>query len=105
MNTLELARVLVGLCQLLLPRQLYRAALGTSPPPGAVAVMRILGARHVVQGLLLARAGRTWHRCGALVDLAHAGTMVAVACSDRRWRKPAGVDAVLASSFAALEAR
>ncbi|ALE06234.1 hypothetical protein AL755_13460 [Arthrobacter sp. ERGS1:01] len=84
---------------------LYRVATGAAPSPGTVVLMRVLGTRHVLQALLLARAGTTAHRCGALVDLAHAGTMVAVACADQRWRKPAGVDATLASTLAALEAR
>lgn len=111
MKTLELIRGLLGLCQLIMPRLLYRAATGTAPSPGTTVVVRILGARHVVQSLLLARSGttaaggKTWHRCGALVDLAHAATMVAVACGDKRWRMAAGIDAALASTFSALEAR
>lgn len=105
MKLLEVIRGLVGLCQLVRPQLLYRAVTGAPPSPGAVVVMRVLGARHLGQALLLARAGQTLHRCGALVDLAHAATMVAVACGDRRWRKPAGIDAVLASTFAAMEAR
>ncbi|MGO2542286.1 hypothetical protein ACT3TS_17145 [Specibacter sp. AOP5-B1-6] len=105
MKALEVIRIMVGLCQLVRPQLLYGAATGSQPPPGAVVVLRVLGARHFVQGLLLARAGRTWHRCGALVDLAHAATMVALACGDRRWRKPAALDAALASAFAAMEAR
>lgn len=105
MRTVEQVRALVGLCQLLRPQPLYRAVTGAPPSRDAVVVMRVLGARHLVQALLLARAGRTWHRCGALVDLAHAATMVAVACGGPRWRKPAGFDAVLATAFAAMEAR
>lgn len=111
MKTLELCRGLLGLCQLIRPQLLYRAVVGTHPNPGAVVLMRVLGARHVAQALLLARGGttaqggKTWHRCGALVDLAHAATMVALACGDRRWRRAAGFDAVLASTFTVLEAR
>lgn len=105
MKTLESIRALIGLCQLIRPQLLYRAVTGVAPSPGTVKLMRVLGARHLVQALILARAGTTVHRCGALVDLAHAGTMVALACGDRRWQKPAALDAVLASTFAALEAR
>lgn len=111
MKKLELCRGLLGLCQLIRPQPLYRAVTGAMPPPGTVVLMRVLGARHVVQALLLTGAGtttqggKTWHRCGALVDLAHAATMVALACGDRRWRRPAGIDAALASAFSALEAR
>ncbi|AIY00511.1 hypothetical protein ART_0912 [Arthrobacter sp. PAMC 25486] len=111
MKTLEFCRGLLGLCQLIRPQLLYRAATGTAPSPGAAVVVRVLGARHVVQALLLTRAGstaqggKTWHRCGALVDLAHAATMVALACGNGRWRKPAGIDAALASTFAVLESR
>lgn len=105
MTALEAFRGLFGLCQLAWPRLLYRAATGVPPSPGAVVVMRVLGARHLIQALLLARADRTWHRCGALVDLAHAATMVAAATGDRRWRKPAGIDAALASALSVVEAR
>ena len=111
MKTLELARLAMGLGQLICPKPLHRAATGTTPSPRTVLVMRILGARHVVQALLLVRAGpmeqggKTWHRCGGLVDLAHAATMVAVASGDRRWRRSAAMDAAVASTFAALEAR
>ncbi|ALE91743.1 hypothetical protein AOC05_04380 [Arthrobacter alpinus] len=111
MKKLELCRGLLGVCQLIRPQLLYRTVTGTTPSPGAVVLMRVLGARHVVQALLLAGAGpttqgvKTWHRCGALVDLAHAATMVALACGDRRWRRPAGIDAALALAFSALEAR
>ncbi|WP_104092113.1 hypothetical protein [Arthrobacter sp. GMC3] len=111
MKTLETLRGIYGLCQLIRPQLLYRAVTGTMPTPGAALIIRVLGTRHVLQALVLARfgptvpGGKTLHRCGALVDLVHAGTMVAMACAERRWRKPAGLDAFLASTFAALEAR
>lgn len=101
----EAARALLGMFELAQPRLLYRAVAGTPPSGTVVIVIRVLGARHVVQALLLSRAGQGWHRCGALVDLTHAASMVTVACAGRRWRRPAGVDAVLASAFAAMEAR
>lgn len=105
MKSLELARGLLGLCELLRPQLLYRAVTGTRPTPAVVVVMRVLGARHATQALLLSQAGRSWHLCGALVDLAHAASMVGLACGSRRWRRAAGVDAALASVFAAMEAR
>lgn len=111
MKTLELARLAMGLGELFCPQPLHRAATGTPPSPGAVLLMRVLGARHVVQAMVLLRAGtmepggKTWHRCGGLVDLAHAATMVAVASGGRRWRRAAAIDAAVASTFAALEAR
>lgn len=111
MKQLELCRALLGVSQLIRPQLLYRAVTGTLPTPGATLVIRILGVRHLAQAVLLAGAGttaqggKTWHRCGALVDLAHAATTVALACADRRWRRAAGVDAALASTFSALEAR
>lgn len=105
MTALEAFRGLFGLCQLVWPRLLFRAVTGVPPSQGAVVVMRVLGARHLIQALLLARAARSWHRCGALVDLAHAATMVAAAIGNRHWRKPAGIDAALASALAVAEAR
>lgn len=105
MKSVELARGVLGLCELVRPQLLYLAVTGDQPAPGVVVVMRFLGARHAAQALLLSRAGRSWHRCGALVDLAHAASMVGVACGSPRWRLAAGIDAVLASAFAAMEAR
>lgn len=105
MMSVELVRGLLGVCELVRPQLLYRAVTGTQPTPGVVVVMRVLGARHAAQALLLSRAGRSWHRCGALVDLAHAASMVGLACGSRRWRRAAGIDAVLASAFAVMEAR
>ncbi len=111
MKALEFVRLSLGLSQLICPRPLHRAAIGTPPSPHTVLVMRFLGARNVVQALLLVHAGtevqdrKTWHRCGAMVDLAHAASMVAVASADRRWRRAAAIDAAVASFFAALEAR
>jgi hypothetical protein len=86
----------------------YRVLSGERPPKGAVAVVRVLGARHVAQGMLLAGADRlavphTLHRMFSLVDAAHCATMVALAAASRRLRRPAGIDAVIAGSFAALE--
>lgn len=108
MKPLELVRICYGACELIWPSGVYRVLSGGPPPKGAVAVMRILGARHVAQGVVLAGADRlsaphTLHRMFSLVDAAHCATMVALAAASRRLRRPAAIDAVIAGSFAALE--
>lgn len=104
LSSVELARGVIGLCQLFAPKPLFRAVVGSAPPPAAVATTRILGARNVIQAVLLVRAGKTAHRCGAIVDVAHAASMAALAGASARWQRPCATDAVLASAWAALEA-
>ncbi len=69
-------------------------------PDGAVTVVRVLGGRHVLQGLVEMAARPSFCRLGAASDLLHAATGVALAASDRRWRSVAGADAALATGFA-----
>jgi hypothetical protein len=68
-------------------------------------VARVLGARHLLQAAVEARGAERQARgrsiLGRSVDLSHAGTAVALAATDRRWRRLAVVDAVIATGFAA----
>ena len=72
-------------------------------------VARVLGARHLLQAVVEARGGRRpgggRSVLGRSVDLSHAGTAVALAATDRRWRRVASLDAVIATGFAAAGRR
>ncbi|OOP64871.1 hypothetical protein BMF89_01670 [Arthrobacter sp. SRS-W-1-2016] len=103
MKPLEVVRAAYGLCELLAPDFLSGRLLGEAPDGGARLVIRILGARHIAQALLTARAGRTAHRIGGSVDAAHAASMVLLAALDGRYRTPATANAVIALVFAAGE--
>jgi len=64
-------------------------------------VMRLLGARHIVQGALVASnpSSRAARR-GAVIDLVHACTAVALGVLDRRQRRLAFTEGCVAAAFA-----
>ncbi|GAA4266635.1 hypothetical protein [Frondihabitans peucedani] len=103
---LEILRAAFGLAELLFPDQVAEHILGHPADPRERVFIRILGGRHLTQAaILLILSRRTAHRLGGVVDLIHAGTMVAVAVTDPR-RKVAGtVNATVAVVFAAGELR
>ena len=71
-------------------------------PAAMRAVARVLGARHLVQGLLtVGRPARAALALGAEVDAAHSASMIAIGLLSRRWRTAAFTDALLAGSLAA----
>jgi hypothetical protein len=86
---------------LALPEPLLRAG-GGSVSPAAVAAVRVLGVRHLVQaGASAGRPRRSVAGLGALVDTMHAGSCVALAVGSARWRRVASVDALVEAGFAA----
>lgn len=103
MKPLEVIRAAYGLCELLAPDFVSGRLLGEAPDGQVRLVIRILGARHLVQAALTARAGRTAHRVGGCVDAVHAASMIGLAALDGRHRRSAAVNAALALVFAAGE--
>lgn len=101
---LEAGRAAYGLVGLVAPGRLATLELGRAPGRGATTVARILGARHLAQGLaVLATGGADAHRVGAAVDALHAASMVpwsAAARTDRRYYVTSGV---VAATLALLE--
>ena len=73
--------------------------LGGHPTGRARTVVRVLGARHVVQAAVEQRDRGRHRLLLAAVDWAHAASGLALAAVDRRWRRPALTDAVLATGF------
>lgn len=68
-------------------------------------VIRVLGARHVLQAAVTAwRPTPAVLAAGAATDVLHAASMAALALCDARWRGRAAADAVLASCFAIASA-
>ncbi len=97
-----LLRTAWGITLLGAPRSLLRAAGGPDQGPVPVLVARVLGVRQVGQGAATFLAPRRWMlRAGAGADALHAATGVALALSDRRWRRVGFCDAVLATTFMA----
>src|SRR6476660_1084112 len=99
-TALTAVRALWGTTLLLAPRRLLHTA-GHPPTRAAVAVLRVLGARHIGQSAVTADAPlRPALRWGAAVDALHAATGLALAAASPRWRRAALLDAAVASGFA-----
>lgn len=73
-------------------------------PPGEVdeLAVRVLGVRHLAQGVAQASAPGLDQRLFAGVDVLHAASMVWLAVVDERRRRPALVSAAAAAGAAAL---
>ena len=72
---------------------------GGQDGPRVRAVLRVLGARHLLQG-----AGELWphggrHDLDPMIDGLHALTAAGLAILDPRWRRPAVTDAAVAAGF------
>lgn len=90
-----------GLLLLLAPAAVGRLETGQSIDDRTRRVARILGARHVAQAVVSGRAGGyPALALGAVLDLLHASSMVALGVLDRRRRRTATLDALIAASFA-----
>jgi len=69
----------------------------------ARAVVRVLGARHLVQAAMTLNADPVGHLVGGTVDLTHSASMVLVASLDRRRRRGAAASAAIALAFGIAE--
>jgi hypothetical protein len=101
------ARLCWGAALVAAPRLLLRglARLDRPAHPGAVAAIRVLGARHLVQTLIEVVAPQ--HVVGYLeagTDALHAVTDVGLALLAPRWRRVALIDAAIATFFAVTTA-
>jgi hypothetical protein len=102
-TALEIVRITYGATQLILPGQIARWTGGQTDNV-SLRVRRVLGARHIAQGLLLMGHSSRRHHLGAMVDGAHAASMIALAMADRRRRRDAMLNAISTSAFALGEA-
>lgn len=75
-------------------------AHGSSEP--ARVVIRILGARHLVEAGLELYQGPRWREAGGVVDAIHSATALGFATFDHDWRRAAIADAVVAAGFATV---
>ncbi|WP_160133699.1 hypothetical protein [Halococcus salsus] len=71
-------------------------------PSRAVAVGRLLGARHVLQALTVGRTrSEAWENAGVGVDVLHALSMLLFAGYSENYRRLAALDALVAGAWAA----
>ena len=104
-TALSAVRATGGAVMLLAPGTVCRL-YGQPPTPAAQGVVRVLGARHVVQAAVtLARPDRLVVGGGALVDLAHAASAVVWAALAREHRRPGLTSAAAATVLAAAARR
>lgn len=84
------------------PGRLLRAG-GGRDTPGVRAGVRILGARHLAEAVVLACAhNRRPLRLITVIDLVHAASMVALAAASRRMRRDALLSAASAGALVTL---
>ncbi len=99
-RALAVATMLLGAGMAGAPAVVGRWSAGPGDPPPPV-IVRILGAREVLQGVAVAvRPSRTVIGAGILVDVAHAATMVAGAVLLPRYRRPTVLSGLLALASA-----
>jgi hypothetical protein len=73
---------------------------GAGDSASARRVLRVLGARHMLQALAEQRYGTGAVRLGSYVEALHALSCIGFGCVDRRWRRAAFTDAAISTGFA-----
>jgi len=100
-----LVRAAYGAVLLGAPGAAIRLCTGRPASSRARATARVLGARHLTQAALTAAApGAVALATGAVADLAHCVSMLAIALADQRLRPAALADGTVAALFAAAGA-
>jgi uncharacterized membrane protein len=99
MKLLEVFRAAYGVTEICAPRWGVGMLLGRAPDRKTAAVIRVLGARHLIQALMTHRKGQSAHRIGGTVDLLHAASMVGIAVRYKKHRSPALLSAAIAAVF------
>jgi len=112
-DLLDAVRACYGGLLLAAPRRVLSVRAPGEASPRTLGVVRVLGARHLMQAALTAGAlsarepseevppGRAL-LAGSGVDTAHAASMIGLALACRPLRRPALADALLASTLAAF---
>jgi len=103
---LSTARGAWGALLLLAPAVPLRALTGGSEPGGGPTLLRILGARHVLQAAVTLAMPTAWTlRLGAVADALHSVSALAFAAVDDRERRAPLLDAAVAAAWAAASVR
>jgi hypothetical protein len=102
-NAVGMARLGVGVAELMAPGRIAGAVLGHVPDRRERAVVQVLGARHLGQQVAAWRGDDLL--AGPLIDVLHAASMVGLAALSRRYRRAALASALTASAFAVAARR
>lgn len=101
MNRFAALRVGYGAVLLAVPDPVFRLYTGHRADPLARAVTRLLGARHLIQGILTGGTpSAVVLALGTEADVAHVASMLGLAVCDRQRRRAGLIDAAVAGSFA-----
>ena len=100
--TFIVVQALWGATLLVAPGRVLQVLGGPNEDRIPERIMRILGARHVLQATAERVFGDSALRLGVWVDGLHALTAFGFACVDARWRRAALSDAVITSGLAAV---
>jgi hypothetical protein len=104
-NVLDVTRGVYGAALLLRPTALCRVLHTDVPSTELRRVMRVLGARHLAQAIVVPLVDSdTTRSLGAVADVLHAATDLLYARFRRGRRTGAEFDAVVAASFAVANA-
>ena len=100
-KALSVTRTGWGALLVLVPRVPLAALTQGRQPVGGRTLLRVLGARHVLQGVatLAVPSALTLH-LGAAADALHSASAVAFAALDDRERRAASLDALVAAGWA-----
>lgn len=98
-------RSLWGALLVVVPGPVLRGLGGTDQGRAPRRVIRVLGARHLVQAGVEWRLGGRARETGVAVDALHAATALGFGVLDRRWRRAAFTDATIATAFIGLGLR
>lgn len=102
MRGLTATRILYGSVLFLAPGKVLHALSHEPIDQRAQIFARALGARHLLQAVIVDRhASKRRLRAGAVVDASHAATMVTLAVLRPQRRRLAGGNALAAATFAA----
>jgi hypothetical protein len=100
-NRFATVRAGYGVLLLVVPDPVIHLYSGRRADPLTRSVIRVLGARHLIQGVLTGGApGALVLALGVEVDLAHAVSILGLAALDQRQRRAGLVDAAAAGGFA-----
>ncbi|HEV2451172.1 MAG TPA: hypothetical protein VGS62_04530 [Streptosporangiaceae bacterium] len=94
-----LARGCYGVLLICVPQRMVGVCTRHPASPRALRVIRVLGARHLIQALL-SRPSAPELEAGCAVDTAHAASMFGLGLASRALRKPALADACVATGMA-----
>lgn len=99
-------RIIWGFSLVLIPRVLFRTFVGSEPDRGTLIIMRVLGVRQILQGIVVHLfPNRRVIVLSATTDGLHALSMVALGIWSRHYKRAAFTDSVVASTFATLGLR